>query len=85
MLLGGAGYIISMYFTIFLTDAVNLSLNAMPATIREAVTDPVMDLFICVRRKRHQRFYDGACQLYFARLRFFTGDKAVDYEMSTGC
>ena len=27
MYMGGAGYIISMYFTVFLTDVVNLSLN----------------------------------------------------------
>lgn len=49
MFLGGAGYIISMYFTIFLTDVVNLSLNqagivVMLATIWDAVTDPVMGI-----------------------------------------
>lgn len=47
--LGGAGYIISMYFTIFLTDVVNLSLKqagvvVMLATVWDAVTDPVMGI-----------------------------------------
>ena len=49
MFLGGAGYIISMYFTIFLTDVVNISLQqagivVMIATIWDAVTDPVMGI-----------------------------------------
>lgn len=49
MFLGGAGYIIGMYFTIFLTDVVNLSLKqagivVMIATIWDAVTDPVMGI-----------------------------------------
>ena len=47
--LGGAGYIISMYFTVFLTDVVNISLSqagivVMIATIWDAVTDPVMGI-----------------------------------------
>jgi len=46
---GGGGYIIGMYFTIFLTDVVNLSLRqagiiVMIATIWDAVTDPVMGI-----------------------------------------
>lgn len=49
MYMGGAGYIIGMYFTIFLTDVVNLSLNqagviVMVATVWDAVTDPVMGI-----------------------------------------
>ena len=49
MYMGGAGYIISMYFTVFLTDVVNLSLNqagivVMIATVWDAVTDPVMGI-----------------------------------------
>lgn len=45
MYMGGAGYIISMYFTVFLTDVVNLSLNqavlvVMLATVWGAITDP---------------------------------------------
>ena len=47
--LGGAGYIIGMYFTVFLTDVVNISLSqagivVMIATIWDAVTDPVMGI-----------------------------------------
>ena len=47
--LGGAGYIIGMYFTVFLTDVVNISLSqagivVMVATIWDAVTDPVMGI-----------------------------------------
>ncbi len=49
MYMGGAGYIIGMYFTVFLTDVVNLSLNqagivVMLATIWDAITDPVMGI-----------------------------------------
>lgn len=47
--MGGAGYIISMYFTIFMTDVVNLPLHqagivVMIATLWDAVTDPVMGI-----------------------------------------
>ena len=53
MYMGGAGYIISMYFTVFLTDVVNLSLNqagivVMIATVWDAVTDPVMGISTAV-------------------------------------
>ena len=49
MFMGGAGYIISMYFTIFLTDVVNIKLKyagviVMIATIWDAVTDPAMGI-----------------------------------------
>ena len=49
MFMGGAGYIISMYFMIFLTDVVNLTLPdaskvVMIATIWDAVTDPAMGI-----------------------------------------
>lgn len=62
--MGGAGYIISMYFTIFLTDVVNLSLNqagivVMIATIWDAVTDPVMGLITDRTRSKygkHRRY-----------------------------
>lgn len=45
--MGGAAYIISVYFTIFLTDVVNLSLKqagiiVMVSTVWDAITDPVM-------------------------------------------
>ncbi len=64
MYMGGAGYIISMYFTIFLTDVVNLSLNqagiiVMIATIWDAVTDPVMGIITDRTRSKtgkHRRY-----------------------------
>lgn len=62
--LGGAGYIISMYFTVFLTDVVNLSLGqagvvVMIATIWDAVTDPVMGIITDRTRSKygkHRRY-----------------------------
>ncbi len=64
MYMGGAGYIISMYFTIFLTDVVNLSLNqagiiVMIATVWDAVTDPVMGIITDRTRSKagkHRRY-----------------------------
>ncbi|MBR4051149.1 MAG: MFS transporter [Clostridia bacterium] len=64
MYMGGAGYIISMYFTIFLTDVVNLSLNqagmvVMFATVWDAVTDPVMGIITDRTRAssgKHRRY-----------------------------
>lgn len=62
--MGGAGYIISMYFTIFLTDVVNLSLSqtgviVMIATLWDAVTDPAMGIITDRTRSkygRHRRY-----------------------------
>lgn len=64
MYMGGAGYIISMYFTVFLTDVVNLSLNqagivVMLATVWDAVTDPVMGIVTDRTRSasgKHRRY-----------------------------
>ena len=64
MYMGGAGYIISMYFTVFLTDVVNLSLNqagiiVMIATVWDAVTDPVMGIITDRTRSKtgkHRRY-----------------------------
>ncbi len=64
MFLGGAGYIISMYFTIFLTDVVNISLKqagivVMIATVWDAVTDPVMGIITDRTRSKygkHRRY-----------------------------
>lgn len=64
MYMGGAGYIISMYFTVFLTDVVNLSLNqagivVMLATVWDAVTDPVMGIITDRTRSasgKHRRY-----------------------------
>lgn len=62
--MGGAGYIISMYFMIFLTDVVNISLTqagtvVMIATIWDAVTDPVMGIITDRTRSKygkHRRY-----------------------------
>lgn len=56
--MGGSAYIISVYFTIFLTDVVNLSLKqagmvVMLATVWDAVTDPVMG--VITDRTRNKR------------------------------
>ena len=64
MYMGGAGYIISMYFTVFLTDVVNLSLNqagiiVMIATIWDAITDPFMGIITDRTRSKtgkHRRY-----------------------------
>ncbi len=64
MFLGGAGYIISMYFTVFLTDVVNLSLKqagiiVMIATVWDAVTDPAMGIITDRTRSKtgkHRRY-----------------------------
>lgn len=64
MFMGGAGYIISMYFTIFLTDVVNLPLRSagmivMIATIWDAVTDPAMGIITDRTRDKtgkHRRY-----------------------------
>ena len=62
--MGGAGYIISMYFNVFLTDVVNLSLNqagiiVMIATLWDAVTDPAMGIITDRTRSKtgkHRRY-----------------------------
>ena len=62
--MGGAGYIISMYFTLFLTDVVNLPLKGagivvMVATIWDAVTDPAMGIITDRTRSKfgkHRRY-----------------------------
>ena len=64
MYMGGAGYIISMYFTVFLTDVVNLSLKqagivVMLATVWDAITDPVMGIITDRTRSKtgkHRRY-----------------------------
>ncbi|MBE6783908.1 MAG: MFS transporter [Ruminococcaceae bacterium] len=64
MYMGGAGYIIGMYFTVFLTDVVNLSLNqagivVMLATIWDAITDPIMGIITDRTRAKtgkHRRY-----------------------------
>lgn len=73
MYLGGAGYIISMYFTVFLTDVVNISLQqagviVMLATIWDAVTDPVMGIITDRTRSatgKHRRYLLWGLPLMF--------------------
>ena len=73
MYLGGSGYIISMYLTIFLTDVVNLSLKqaglvVMFATIWDAVTDPAMGIITDRTRSKtgkHRRYLLWGIPLMF--------------------
>ncbi len=62
--MGGGGYIISMYFTIYLTDVVGISLGqatfiTMIATIWDGVNDPLMGIITDRTRSkygRHRRY-----------------------------
>lgn len=62
--LGGGGYIISMYFLIFLTDVVNLDIKyatsvSMIAIIWDAITDPIMGIITDRTRSKtgkHRRY-----------------------------
>ncbi|MBQ6093334.1 MAG: MFS transporter, partial [Clostridia bacterium] len=73
MFMGGAGYIISMYFTIFLTDVVNLPLRStgvivMLATLWDAVTDPAMGIITDRTRDKtgkHRRYLLWGIPLLF--------------------
>ncbi|MGN1194692.1 MAG: MFS transporter, partial [Acutalibacteraceae bacterium] len=73
MYLGGSGYIISMYLTIFLTDVVNLNLKqaglvVMFATIWDAVTDPAMGIITDRTRSKtgkHRRYLLWGIPLMF--------------------
>lgn len=73
MYLGGAGYIISMYFTVFLTDVVNISLKqagfvVMIATVWDAITDPVMGIITDRTRSKtgkHRRYLLWGIPLLF--------------------
>lgn len=64
MYLAGAGYIISMYYMVFLTDVVHLSLelagvSIMIATLWDAITDPIMGIITDRTRSktgRHRRY-----------------------------
>ena len=73
MFMGGAGYIISMYFTIFLTDVVNLEMKqagiiVMLATLWDAVTDPAMGIITDRTRSKygkHRRYLLWGIPLMF--------------------
>lgn len=58
--MGGGGYIISMYFTIYLTDVVGISLGqatfiTMLATIWDGINDPLMGIITDRTRSKHGR------------------------------
>ncbi len=63
--LGGGGYIISMYFTVYLTDVVGLDIRyatfiTMIATIWDGVNDPMMGIITDRTRSkygRHRRYF----------------------------
>ncbi len=62
--MGGAGYIISMYFTVYLTNVVGMKLNhatfiVMIATIWDGINDPLMGIITDRTRSkygRHRRY-----------------------------
>lgn len=64
MYIGGAGYIINMYYMVFLTDVVHLDIklagvSIMIATLWDAVTDPIMGIITDRTRSktgRHRRY-----------------------------
>ncbi len=58
--MGGGGYLINMYFTVFLTNVVGMELRyatfiAMVATIWDGVNDPLMGLITDRTRSKHGR------------------------------
>ena len=63
--MGGGGYIISLYFTVFLTDVVGLDIKyatfiTMLATIWDGVNDPIMGIITDRTRSkygRHRRYF----------------------------
>ncbi len=63
--LGGGGYIISMYFTVYLTDVVGLDIKyatfiTMIATIWDGINDPMMGIITDRTRSkygRHRRYF----------------------------
>lgn len=63
--LGGGGYIISMYFTVYLTDVVGLDIKyatfiTMIATIWDGINDPIMGIITDRTRSkygRHRRYF----------------------------
>ena len=58
--MGGGGYIISMYFTVYLTNVVGMELKhatfiIMLATIWDGVNDPIMGIITDRTRSKHGR------------------------------
>ena len=90
MYLGGAGYIISMYFTVFLTDVVNISLQqagvvVMLATVWDAVTDPVMGIITDRTRSatgKHRRYLLWGLPLMFASYTLMWNSFGLDGKLN---
>ncbi len=63
--MGGGGYIISMYFTVFLTDVVGMDIThatfiTMIATVWDGINDPIMGIITDRTRSkygRHRRYF----------------------------
>lgn len=90
MYLGGAGYIIGMYFTVFLTDVVNISLQqagviVMLATVWDAVTDPVMGIITDRTRSatgKHRRYLLWGLPLMFVSYTLLWNSFGLDGKSS---
>ncbi len=90
MYLGGAGYIISMYFTVFLTDVVNISLQqagvvVMLATVWDAVTDPVMGIITDRTRSatgKHRRYLLWGLPLMFVSYTLIWNSFGLDGKLN---
>ncbi len=90
MYLGGAGYIIGMYFTVFLTDVVNISLQqagvvVMLATVWDAVTDPVMGIITdrtCSATGKHRRYLLWGLPLMFVSYTLMWNSFGLDGKLN---
>ena len=92
MFMGGAGYIISMYFTIFLTDVVNIRLRdagviVMIATLWDAVTDPAMGIITDRTRSKtgkHRRYLLWGIPVLFVLCLLPGISAALAYRITAG-
>ncbi len=86
--MGGGGYIISMYFTIFLTDVVGLDIKyasfiAMIATIWDGVNDPLMGIITDRTRSkygRHRRYLLWSIPIIFVSYIMMWNSYGLDGE-----
>ncbi len=90
--MGGAGYIINMYFMVFLTDVVNLDLAkagvvVMIATVWDAVTDPVMGIITDRTRSKygkHRRYLLWGIPLLFISYSLMWNSFGLDGKSNPG-
>ena len=90
--MGGAGYIINMYFMVFLTDVVNLDLTkaglvVMIATVWDAVTDPVMGIITDRTRSKygkHRRYLLWGIPLLFVSYTLMWNSFGLDGKTNPG-